>query len=147
VAVFVPDASCMVAAICAWHQHHERARKEIEGRLRAGETLVSIGHALIETYSVLTRLPPPHRLSPEDARNMIAVSFERGVTVVGADHRLYRRLLAQAPESGTSGGRIYDALITACARKAGPAVLLTFNVRHFEGLDGNGLIIAEPGIR
>jgi len=47
----------MVAALCAWHEHHERAIHEIERRLAQGELLIGAAPALVETYAVLTRLP------------------------------------------------------------------------------------------
>jgi hypothetical protein len=34
---FLPDTNCVVAALLAWHEHHERAVREIERRLDAGE--------------------------------------------------------------------------------------------------------------
>jgi hypothetical protein len=37
---FLPDTSCLVAGLCAWHEHHERAAREIERRLDRGESLV-----------------------------------------------------------------------------------------------------------
>lgn len=64
---FLPDTNCMVAALCDWHVHHERAAGEIRRRLTDGEAMVIAAPTVIETYSVLTRLPPPHRLSPTEA--------------------------------------------------------------------------------
>jgi len=34
---FLPDTSCMVAAVCPWHEHHDRARE----RWRGGSTVES----------------------------------------------------------------------------------------------------------
>jgi hypothetical protein len=49
----------MVAAICGWHEHNERAARGLETRLDRGETMLIAAPALVETYAVLTRLPPP----------------------------------------------------------------------------------------
>jgi predicted nucleic acid-binding protein len=57
----------MVAALCAWHEHHTRALAELDRRIDAGEHLVVAGPAVVETYAVLTRLPAPYRLSARDA--------------------------------------------------------------------------------
>jgi hypothetical protein len=57
----------MVAFICGWHPDHERSRKEIGARVAHGESLVIVAPALVEPYSVLTRLPVPYRLSATDA--------------------------------------------------------------------------------
>ena len=45
--------------------------REMERRLDGGQTLVVAGPALVETYAVLTRFPPPRRLSPVDTRALL----------------------------------------------------------------------------
>jgi len=72
---FLPDTSCLIAAVCAWHEHHEAAANEIENRLAARVKMIVAASALIEAYSVLTRLPPPHRLSPNTALTLLDSSF------------------------------------------------------------------------
>lgn len=42
------DTSCLIAAVCAWHERHESTRKEIERRRLAGGTPVLAAHALAE---------------------------------------------------------------------------------------------------
>lgn len=56
----------------------------------------------------------------------------------------YLRLLQSAPDRNILGGRIYDALIVACAVEAGADVLLTFNERHFIDLAPPSLQIVVP---
>ena len=133
-AEFLPDTSCMIAAVCAWHEHHEVSRKEIERRLGRAETMVVAAPAAVESYAVLTRLPPPHRLSPRDALALIEANFLRIGRLVTLDGGAYRTLLREAPEKGVAGGRTYDAVIAACARQAGGATLLTFDADHFASL-------------
>jgi len=58
----------MIAVLCGWHEHHDRATRAIEQRLDHGETMVVAAPGHIEAYAVLTRLPPPHRL-PTAARS------------------------------------------------------------------------------
>src|SRR5436305_10172290 len=113
---FLPDTSCMVAAVCSWHEHHERAALAIESRLNRRERMVVAAPALIEAYSVLTRLPAPHRLSPADALSLLEANFMRLVNVVALLPEDYRAMLRGAPPADISGGRIYDAIIAACAR-------------------------------
>jgi hypothetical protein len=43
------------------------------------------------------------------------------------------RLLRHQAAAGTTGARIYDAAITAAARKGKAAEILSWNVRHFSG--------------
>jgi predicted nucleic acid-binding protein len=72
---FSPDTSCMVAAVCGWHESHLAAREAIERRLRQADTMLVAGPALVEAYAVLTRLPPPHRLSASDAVALLDANF------------------------------------------------------------------------
>jgi predicted nucleic acid-binding protein len=128
---FLPDTTCLIAAVCSWHEHHERTVKEIERRLRQGDSMIIAAPALVEAYAVLTRLPPPHRLSPSDAITLLDANFMRGVKVIALDERSYRKLLRQAPNLGIAGGRAYDAVIASCAVKGKARVVLTFNERDF----------------
>ena len=137
----------MVAAVCAWHEHHERARAEIERRLHGAATLLVAAPALVEAYSVLTRLPPPHRLSAADALTLLETNFMSTGKIVALDARSYRALLRQAPRNGIAGGRTYDAIIAECARRAKGTTLLTFNISHFMPFAGTGLEFVVPGRR
>jgi hypothetical protein len=52
------DTSLVVALFASWHEAHDAAREALPGEVRLP------AHVLIESYSVLTRLPPPHRALP-----------------------------------------------------------------------------------
>lgn len=143
-ATFFVDTSCIVAAVCAWHEHHADSAAEIERRLAARERLATAGHALAEAYAVLTRLPPPHRLSPPDALALVEHNFMNGAAVFTLDAEGYRVLLRRAGREGIAGGRTYDALIGACALLAKAAVLLTFNAPHFAHLEAAGVRVVVP---
>ncbi len=56
-ATFALDTSCMIAAVCGWHEAHRRAAAAVERRLADGEQMAVAVHALSEAYAVLTRLP------------------------------------------------------------------------------------------
>jgi predicted nucleic acid-binding protein len=144
-AVFLPDTSCMVAAVCGWHEHHGSARTGIERRLNRDETLWVAAPALVETYAVLTRLPVPHRLSPADALTLLESNFIAGRRNVELEGETYVALLRQAPTQGISGGRTYDAVIAECAPKTAEAAILTFNPTHFSSFARQGLTIVVPG--
>ena len=142
---FSPDTSCMVAAVCGWHESHQAARDEVERRLRHAETMLVAAPALVEAYAVLTRLPPPHRLAASDASALIDANFIRLGRIVALDAGAYRALVRRAPADGVSGGRTYDAVIAACALKGRAATLLTFNEQHFSQFEAAGLEIVVPG--
>jgi predicted nucleic acid-binding protein len=134
----------MVAAVCSWHEHHERAIQEIQNRLNRRQRMVIAAPALIETYSALTRLPAPHRISPSDALQILEANFLRDVKLVALGAATYSALLRASPGAGISGGRIYDAVIAACARHAKAEVLITFNGTHFTSFAGPELEIVVP---
>jgi predicted nucleic acid-binding protein len=130
--VFALDTSCMIAAVCGWHEQHGAAAAEIERRLEQGEQLTVAAHALSESYAVLTRLPAPHRLAPSDAWEVLQANFANGALVAALSPAQHVALLRRLARDGVSGGRTYDAIIAECAAKAGAKALLTFNPRHFE---------------
>jgi predicted nucleic acid-binding protein len=134
----------MLPAVRDWHEHHQRAISEMEGRIERGEQLVVAGPALVELYSVLTRLPPHFRLSPTDARALIEANFIDGVETIALDASEYRDLIRTVSDAGIGGGLVYDAVIVACARRARVDALLTFNVRHFERFRSPDLAIEVP---
>ncbi|TMA21831.1 MAG: type II toxin-antitoxin system VapC family toxin [Deltaproteobacteria bacterium] len=138
------DTSCLIALVSGWHEHHDVTLESLERRLRAGATMVVPAHALAEAYAVLTRLPAPNRLSPVDAIEVLGENFESHARTVWLDADEYWSLLRGAPTAGVYGGRIYDAVIAACARKAKARELLTWNLKHFEPFADGSLVVASP---
>ena len=142
---FLPDTSCLVAAVCSWHEHHAATVEELARRAKRREGIVMAAPALVEAYAVLTRLPPPYRLRPQDAFAILEGSWGRMevVAMAGAETWPFLRAL---PASAVAGGSSYDALVAACARKAKADVLLTWNVRDFERV-AEGLDVTAPASR
>lgn len=113
------DSSVLVAGFASWHEHHQPARHALVGAS-------VVGHALVEAYSVLTRLPPPHR-APAD----LAAAFLDEV-VTAPPLVLPPDALAGLPirlaSMGLAGGAAYDALIAATAQ-AFDAELVSLDAR------------------
>ena len=105
------DTSLVVAAFASWHQHHDKARRSLDGGLRL------IEHCALETYSVLTRLPPPHRSSGPVVRDFLQARFPQPLLRLNA--AAYRRFVLGLPGQGVSGGAAYDALVAATAAGCG----------------------------
>jgi predicted nucleic acid-binding protein len=114
------DTSVVVAAFASWHEAHEEARAAVArvDRLAA--------HVLIETFSVLTRLPPPNRAPANVVHAFLTRQFNQVPLILGA--KAHKRLLDDSLRLEITGGAIYDALIAATARSAG-ATLLTRDER------------------
>jgi predicted nucleic acid-binding protein len=64
------DSSVLVAALLSWHEAHSPAFAALSAAVEEGELLLP-SSSLIECYSVLTRLPAAHRLSPSDAAGLL----------------------------------------------------------------------------
>jgi predicted nucleic acid-binding protein len=88
-------------------------------------------HSIAEVYAVMTRLPVRPSISPEQGVLFLESLRER-VSFVGLDGDEYFSVIQRAASHHLTGGRIYDALICGCARKISPAVIFTWNVRHFK---------------
>jgi predicted nucleic acid-binding protein len=128
---FVPDTSCLVAALCSWHEQHAATREDLASRSRRREELVLVAPALVEAYAVLTRLPAPFRLRSADALSLLQANW-MGADVVALPGADCWDFLGDCDRRGVAGGRTYDALVAACARRAGARLILTWNLRDFE---------------
>lgn len=139
------DASVIVAGLLASHEHHGPAAAELEALLTEPGDVILPLQALVEAYSVMTRLPSPHRLSPKDALTILERSLRQRTIVVGLDGEEAWELVEGLSQRQIAGATSYDGLIAACARKGGAQRILTFNRAHFERLPGAGLEIVVPG--
>lgn len=101
------DTSVAVALVVADHEHHESVTRAV-GRRRLGLA----GHAAFETFSVLTRLPPPARREPEAVDRVLRAGFPAS-RFLGADDTA--ALLRRLAGLGIGGGQVYDALVGATA--------------------------------
>jgi hypothetical protein len=81
-----------------------------------GREIALSGHALAETYSVLTRLPGDLRLAPADAARLLGERFLKplllGPKVAGCVPDVLGRL-------EIAGGAVYDALVGLAAVEHG----------------------------
>lgn len=110
------DSSVVVAGFASWHDHHAAARGALARKPRLP------AHVALEAFSVLTRLPPPHRFDAKLVGELLAAHFpDTPLTLPG---RQQKALIELAVEAGVTGGSIYDALVASTAKHAG-ATLLT----------------------
>jgi len=114
------DSSVVIAAFASWHEHHAIARKAMAARPRL------IAQAAVESYSVLTRLPPPHRASPSIVHSFIAERFADPFLTLSENG--YQELLATVAAGQILGGPAYDALIAFTAAEHN-ATLLSLDQR------------------
>jgi predicted nucleic acid-binding protein len=103
------DTSVAVALSVADHGRHDEVSRALRGR-----SLGLAGHAAFETFSVLSRLPPPARRSPATIGRLLAASFPES-RYLGA--RAAALLVDELGRAGIAGGAVYDALVGACANE------------------------------
>jgi len=84
-----------------------------------GQEIALSGHALAETYSVLTRLPGDARLSPADAARLLNARLASPL-VLGSSPA--RKLPDTLSRLGIAGGAVYDALVALAAKQHGVAL-------------------------
>ena len=114
------DTSVVVAAFATWHERHEIAAQALARRPYAP------AHVLVESYSVLTRLPAPHRAPAALVKEFLSKRFLEPPLLLPAD--AYLELIRRAASTSIRGGAIYDAVVAATAAAAG-ATLLTSDRR------------------
>jgi predicted nucleic acid-binding protein len=114
------DTSVIVAAFASWHEAHVSALAV----MAQGPRLP--GPCALETYAVLTRLPPPHRSDPVIVRDFLASSFADSPLVLPLVRST--RLVSDLVAHGISGGAAYDAVVGLVVAHAG-ATLVTLDQR------------------
>jgi len=96
--------------------HHDHAAVV---RWWNGQEVTLSGHALAETYSVLTRLPGDARLAPADAARLLTARFSSPLVLRSSRAR---RLPDTLSRLGIAGGAVYDALVALAAKEHGIAL-------------------------
>jgi len=137
------DTSYLVPLLAEWHQHHDRTTRDYRARLDRNERPVIAIHALLECYSVLTRLPHPVRVAASVAEQILTQYFVN-VEIAGVTPETGWLSIRSLAALDLGGGRIYDALIASTVLRADASVLVTWNAKHFLALAPPGLEIRQP---
>lgn len=106
-AILAVDTSIAVAAFASWHEKHEAARQALD----EGASLVD--HCALETYAILTRLPPPHRAPAAIVRDYLAGQFPGQYLRLSGG--AYRQFVLGLADQRVTGGGAWDALVAATA--------------------------------
>jgi predicted nucleic acid-binding protein len=109
------DTSVAVAALDPAHEAHPACRRALIDLRPA-----LAGHAAFETYSVLTRLPIPLRLTADQATSVLAAAFPGECWL---DAPGMHDLREQLGILGIVGGSVYDALVGQASAANGRTLL------------------------
>ncbi len=115
------DTSIAVPLVMASHSAHRLANRAVGRR-----EVHLAGHAAIETYSVLTRLPGDARLSAADALTLLSDRFKPpdGEPIVA-----FPNAIAQLAGQGIVGGAVYDGLVALALANFPEALLVSRDLR------------------
>lgn len=125
------DTSVAIALLVADHEARGATVDAVRGR-----TLGLSGHAAFEAFSVLTRIPPPARITAASAVRLLSSRFPRSCYLsAGAS----TDLIGRCADRGIAGGSVYDALVGAAAAEH----RLTLATRDRRALDTYALLGVE----
>jgi predicted nucleic acid-binding protein len=105
------DTSVAVPLLVQTHRAHAAVVRWWDDR-----DIALSGHALAETYAVLTRLPGDLRLAPADAARLLDERFSEPLLLGPGTAG---RLPAVLSRMGIVGGAVYDALVALAAAEHG----------------------------
>ena len=130
------DTSVAVPLLVRSHQQHGDVVRWWDG-----QELALSGHALAETYSVLTRLPGDARLSAADAARLLDARFKPALVLSEGAARHVHVTLGGL---GIAGGAVYDGLVALAAKDHGLA-LATRDARARGTYDAVGVPVILVG--
>lgn len=133
---FACDTSVALPLLVQKHTAHELVTQWARGR-----TLHVAGHALVETFSVLTRLPTGLRASPADAARLLTARFAGPLLMSEGTALQLPDLLAGLD---IAGGATYDALVALAARDHS-VTLATLDARARSTYEIVGATVVLPG--
>jgi predicted nucleic acid-binding protein len=125
------DTSVLVAAFQEGHAQHPESHRTLVGV--DGKEAACSAHSLAEFYAVTTRFPSPERLTADQAQLFVDQIVDR-LHIVSLNANEYLETIRNLSSRALSGGKTYDALLLACARKAKADRIYTLNLRHFRAL-------------
>lgn len=114
------DTSVAIPLLVQTHSAHAAVVRWWDGR-----ALALGGHAIAETYAVLTRLPGDLRVAPADAARLLRERFGSPLLLSPETSERLPEVLSQL---GIAGGAVYDALVALAASEHG-AKLATRDAR------------------
>lgn len=109
------DTSVAIAYLDASHSAHQHCVDAL-----SGVTAALAGHAVFESFSVLTRLPGPTQVTSTDAVAALRSAFPDSCWLGPKEQTA---LLETLGNSGLHGGMVYDALVGEAARVNGRVLL------------------------
>ena len=128
------DTSVLVAGCARQHPHFARAQDVLERVVSGRDEGVVSAHSLGEMYSALTNLPVEPRILPAEAERIIGMNVTQHFRLQQVTSAMYEAAIDACVRHSFVGGKVYDALLLECARKAACERIYTFNAHDFRRL-------------
>jgi predicted nucleic acid-binding protein len=125
------DTSVLIASFWGGHVHHQTSVARL-GAANKKQSACGV-HSLAEVYGVMTALPVKPLIPPEQALLFVEEVRNR-LTLVSLNGEEYFAAIERTAGRGFGGGRIYDALLLACAVKVEARTIYTWNLKHYQSL-------------
>ena len=125
------DTSVLIASFLRSHPQHLPSITRFSASDSAHSACAL--HTLAEVYSSLTSLPLRPPMSPEQALLFVQEVSNHLTPVALSDHE-YLATIQTAAIHPLASGKIYDALLLACAAKSEAQVIYTWNLKHFHSI-------------
>lgn len=125
------DTSVLISALVDRHPHHVPSFRRFSAADKA-HSACSV-HSLAEVYSSLTAMPVRPPIPPEQVLLFLEEIRQR-LTLVALTPEEYLAAIDGTAALGHTGGRVYDALLLACAVKCKAATIYTWNLKHFHAI-------------
>jgi predicted nucleic acid-binding protein len=137
------DASVIVPLLAKRSANHQRAWAAYDSLTAAHAEFVVTDHALLESFSVLSRAPAPLGTGHNEAEELLKRNFS-STTIAPLAPGMAWDIIRLTLSRGFWGGRVYDAAIAYATFEAGARLLLTWNVKDFHSVAPVGLEVREP---
>jgi len=125
------DTSVLVAAGQVTHVHHERSFARLSAANKTHSACAV--HTFAEVYATMTAIPNKPALPPHDVLEFVKNLAHR-LTPMVLNAEEYLRTIEDTATRGQTSGKIYDALLLACAAKSEAQVIYTWNLKHFHSI-------------
>lgn len=109
------DSSLVIAALSPWHESHE-----ISAQYCSQDAFVP-AHCLIESYSVLTRMPELMRISGKVAAEVLTLKW--GLRQLVLSEESHVNMLTDLARAGVVGGSTHDGLVALTAKHHGCSII------------------------
>lgn len=139
---FSVDSNYLICVLQSWNTHHPATLADLARRLDQGQLLHLVPLTLLETYTVMTRMPDPFRKPHAVVHHLLRQNFGDFPLIPTPANPW--SILEGLAERGLGGGQTYDRSIAFAAHLAGMRQLVTWNLKHFEPHAFPGLDIVRP---